>query len=168
MSSSQPTKKPQILRSGTYWQNFHRNRAAWLERRAQRSTRGLHHGFNQNALGPLHDQPPIMTFIPNRRTPVISTVQNDGSLLTTYHPGPNERMDVPRPAPTPASSSRRASEIARRAEHAIRNKPSEDEVLLARLSQSLAKTRTKGGKAPSPENESAPVRPQCKRPAAKK
>ncbi|KAJ7074822.1 hypothetical protein B0H15DRAFT_957016 [Mycena belliarum] len=129
-------KDGKILRSRSYWADFHQARAA---RRARAN--GTFH--DHNSLGPLQAQAPIYTFVPNRVAPLVTVVQNNGTLVTR----PMAILDVdlvepgPARAPVPAALTeigilthrRRAVAIADRAKMRLRQRPSDDEVLLARL-----------------------------------
>ncbi|KAJ7159894.1 hypothetical protein C8R43DRAFT_947978 [Mycena crocata] len=157
---------PKILHSGTYWRDFHRNRARRLELRHQQSSRRLS-SYDYNALGPLHDQPPIFTFIPNRATPVITTVQNDGTLRHSYDPreelaaAARKNPSAPLPAATkaPNAAKRRkasaADAIAERARTILKNRPDPDEVLLARLTSSTTAVRVRDGENPAAEGKNS-------------
>ncbi|KAJ7071705.1 hypothetical protein B0H15DRAFT_957609 [Mycena belliarum] len=128
---------PQTIRSSTYWRDFHRARAA-ARRRADPNY------VNYNDLGPLQSQSPIYTFTPSLTKPLITIVQNDGSLVThiadgahTIAPGhpAAQRAAIPRLPSTVAVNThrRRCSEIARRAQARLDARPHPDDILLARL-----------------------------------
>jgi hypothetical protein len=142
-------KKPKILHSASYWQEFHRNRA---KRRARTvgASGGMSSSITYDAPGAFQAQS-IITFIPNRAAPVYTHVQNNGSLAWSYDPlciqsAPPPNADQTRgptlpakyePLPPPvqiaAQGHRRA--IAERTQQllATNKKPSEDEQLLERL-----------------------------------
>jgi hypothetical protein len=136
-----PKSVPKVLHSGSWWQDFHRNRR---EREARRNN-------PQPALrydaAPVTEQGQIWTFIPTRSRPSVGTVQNDGSILyTTPEPERGAALDF-RPAPSSAhasgSSSYRPhrSAATQRAEARLRTRPSEDEQLLARLQETPQERR---------------------------
>ena len=136
------SSKPEILRSGSYWKDFHQRRAERQERRAQRQTAP---GAAHLVAGAVPSQPPIITFIPNRDAPVYSLAQNDGTLVLSYDPncirstppaartnrGARSLLPARREPPPYAGS---LEESRRRAAHKYNIQgPSEDEKLLARL-----------------------------------
>jgi hypothetical protein len=143
------TKKPRILHSGSYWQDFHQRRAERQRRAAQYGSEGQGGSGNRHydTSGSLQSPPLIVTFIPNRDAPLYTLVQNDGSLVTSYDalsiqptPPPTTGMATDpalparREAPQPYRN-RRQSAALRRAEERLRARPTEDEILLERLTK---------------------------------
>ncbi|KAJ7858433.1 hypothetical protein B0H13DRAFT_2356490 [Mycena leptocephala] len=141
-------KPPKTLHSGCYWQEFHRRRAEREARTAQRRSRGAAGSHNRYYEPDTLQSPPlIVTFIPNREAPLYTHVQNNRSLITSYDPLSIQptppatharETDPPLPArcepPPPYRSSRRSVAI-QRAEERLRTRPTDDEILLERLTK---------------------------------
>ncbi|KAJ7839064.1 hypothetical protein B0H13DRAFT_1911453 [Mycena leptocephala] len=136
-----PKSVPKVLHSGSWWQDFHRNRR---EREARRNN-------PQPALRyeapPVTEQGQIWTFVPTRSQPSVGTVQNDGRIVYTMpEPATGAALDF-RPAPSSAHASGSGgyrslrSAATQRAEARLRARPSEDEQLLARLQETPQERR---------------------------
>ncbi|KAJ6467407.1 hypothetical protein C8R45DRAFT_1106151 [Mycena sanguinolenta] len=134
--------KFEILRSASYWQDFHRRRVHRDRARQERAKRQVVPGSVDLIAGAVPSQPPIITFIPNRPAPVYSLVQNDGSLVLSYDPT-CIRMTPPATAGCenllaarrePPMSHGSLEDSRRRAARIYpKPGPSEDEQLLSRL-----------------------------------
>ncbi|KAJ7116150.1 hypothetical protein C8R43DRAFT_960997 [Mycena crocata] len=127
---------PAILRSGQYWADYHRRRAARLENAAIGRS-----NFSENSFPPLHDQAPIYAFDRTRPTCSIGTVQTNGSIVWEAHrlaasPLSGRSSRDPAAAHHPAQLQPvPAQHVAARAAAILRARPSADEQLLARLQE---------------------------------
>ncbi|KAJ7085997.1 hypothetical protein B0H15DRAFT_950594 [Mycena belliarum] len=133
--------------SASYWASYHRSRAA-------AKARADPNYFNYNDLGALQAQPPIYTFVPQHAAPVVTIVQNDGSLVT--HPprgprhGPSKKTISHDPATLGLKSHRRhCAAIAARARARLELRPDPDTLLLARLAQCPTLKAAREGKSGS-------------------
>jgi hypothetical protein len=140
VSLPMPKTYPKVLHSGSWWQDFHRNRR---EREARRSN----HPTSPFDAAPVGEQGQIWTFIPTRSRPSVGTVQNDGRIsYMTPEPETGTALDF-RPASSSAHASSSSSyrphrsAATQRAEARLRARPSEDERLLARLQESSQERR---------------------------
>ncbi|KAJ7094436.1 hypothetical protein B0H15DRAFT_946853 [Mycena belliarum] len=133
--------KIQILRSASFWRDFHDRKREKVARRG----RGEDEKENEPPL--LFEQRPIYTFVPYRATPLIGTVQTNGKIITTVPARPIAApLAVGAKVHAPASIGlhthrRQAVEIAARIRARMGPPPDPDAVLLARL-----KSRAKGAK----------------------
>ncbi|KAJ7024564.1 hypothetical protein C8F04DRAFT_1192239 [Mycena alexandri] len=69
-----PTRDFEIVRSASWWKDFHERKRRWKEREEAAKRPRLD-------LAPGQQQGPLVTFVPGRSAPIISVVQNDGTLL---------------------------------------------------------------------------------------
>ncbi|KAJ7183999.1 hypothetical protein B0H12DRAFT_1246828 [Mycena haematopus] len=133
-------RRPHILRSPSYWADFHRRR----RERAERDARALASTPGDFVLLGCQEHGAVYTFTPGRALPYISVVQNDGRLLT-LPPSPEEdppppsrtrppAAPPPLPSVTPKDSKLLAATARARARQAAQ--PDPDEVLLRRLQAS--------------------------------
>ncbi|KAJ6508196.1 hypothetical protein C8R45DRAFT_1089398 [Mycena sanguinolenta] len=137
--------RPEIIRSASYWKDFHQRRA----RIANRAQREMLPGAVHLPAGAIVSQPPFITFLPNRDAPVYGIVQNNGTLGRSYNPiciqptlpppANNARAQKKLPArrdplPCPGNLEKHRRRAARKYRHRP-NGPSEDEKLLQRLTR---------------------------------
>ncbi|KAJ7470640.1 hypothetical protein FB451DRAFT_1400218 [Mycena latifolia] len=116
-----PQDKPKILRSASYWRDFHRLRAQQRARLAR--------GFpaNEENCPPVYDSSAVWTFVPNRTAPLV-TPRATGAIFHV-------------PSSIGVNGHRcRAAEIEKQVRAIIDVRPDADMLLLAWLAKSLAKT----------------------------
>ncbi|KAJ7181652.1 hypothetical protein C8R43DRAFT_941465 [Mycena crocata] len=119
------TTKVQRVYSRTYWRDFHQRRAA-----PSASPAG------DFLLGPLQDQAPILTFTNTRVAPLVTVVQNNGTLVTSAPAGPR-MLSLPATPPMPLSR------VAQHAKALLAARPTPDEILLAQLAAGPASRKRK-------------------------
>ncbi|KAF8192328.1 hypothetical protein K438DRAFT_1970134 [Mycena galopus ATCC 62051] len=160
------SQKPEIIRSASYWKDFHCRRAKIRAQQEQRTERPIAPGDAHVVSGVVPSQPPIIMFMPNRPAPVYSLAQNNGTLAVLYDPTcirptpPASNLEMKslpaRCVPPPYSGSLVESQRCAAGKSQIPG-PSEDEKLLARLTARMNPgSRPKGraaeesvGKVPS-------------------
>ncbi|KAJ7044205.1 hypothetical protein C8F04DRAFT_1250803 [Mycena alexandri] len=131
-----PARDFEIIRPASWWKDFHERKKRERERQEQRQRPSLD-------LAPGQQQSPLWTFVPGRSAPIVSVVQNDGTLRAEPVSGPVHRTAKPYSRPimgggsphTPLADgpgpSKRALAIMARV-----NTPRDpDSVLLQRLHQ---------------------------------
>ncbi|KAJ7724198.1 hypothetical protein B0H16DRAFT_1472469 [Mycena metata] len=83
-----PPRDFEIIRSASWWKEFH-------ERKKKRKEREEVAKRPHLELAPGQQQSPLITFVPGRSVPIISVVQNDGSLLA--QPSTEPHVACPKP-----------------------------------------------------------------------
>ncbi|KAJ7433758.1 hypothetical protein B0H11DRAFT_2259132 [Mycena galericulata] len=120
---------PPILRSRSWWADYHRRRTESRRRRTAAPSTA------EGELGLLHDQHPIYTFTPQRLAPLVTVTHNDGTRVTTAS-GPCLVQPLPAPAikrSSKAAGTKATSLIAQRAQAILDARPTADELLIAQL-----------------------------------
>ncbi|KAJ7262795.1 hypothetical protein B0H12DRAFT_1231209 [Mycena haematopus] len=143
MSEHKP-RQPRLIHSPSWWADFHR-------RRRERAERAERAASSTGDPLPIGDQGLVYTFTRQWVAPLVSVVQNDGTLRTVAM-GP---LDPSPPAPRP-NLPLKPSAVARRAQALLDARPSPDEVLLARLGASRNGDQQRCPVA-SPKGHSPPV-----------
>ncbi|KAJ7180061.1 hypothetical protein C8R43DRAFT_941786 [Mycena crocata] len=135
-------RKPRYIYPPTYWRDFH------LRRRRSGVSAAPHGDF---LLGPLQDQAPILTFTKHRVAPLVSIVQNNGTLATS---GPTGPLLAALPASKPIAVSR----VAQRAKKLLAARPTADELLLAQLAAGPSSRKRKAPAESQSQHSTATIK----------
>ncbi|KAJ7459139.1 hypothetical protein B0H11DRAFT_1924472 [Mycena galericulata] len=130
-----PTPEYEVLHSGEWWKDYHKNRA---RRRAHAEAR-YRPAESQCPIEALEPQQPIVTFIPGRAEPVYSRLAANGALVPL--PGSTARtpsVSVPARITTTATHGLPPSKVVARYARTIAPRDPDAE-LVARLAQSRAR-----------------------------